>query len=152
MTTNDDDTLLIEDPENGKRPSKEPWQTDLDARKDLIDVDMTFRRIIGRDYKKAYFNEKEIEFIGEMVPAAIEAEQLCPNKEIGKQIMEMDFALLHTLAILRFNRADNPVLSKYTVPTEPEKLEEQQDEGEGFFKRLIKNMKKTARKTDASDE
>lgn len=97
-----------------KQEEKKPWASDLDAKKFIVDVHMDFRELMGVDFKTAYFEDKDRELMFNLIPMALLGQQLCPNKLMGKQIMQMDLALVNVLAITKFNIKGNPLFSLFT--------------------------------------
>lgn len=114
-----------------------PWQHDLDAKKYLLDVHMAFKKYLGVDFKLARLNDKEREFIFTMVPAALGIYDLCPNKQIAEEIMNMDMAYVNTLAILKFNVDNNMIVNRLTQ-FEPPQTDEEEDTS--FIERIKKRI------------
>lgn len=125
--------LPIEIPRKGRQINTENitikpvWTSDYDQNRFLTQVHMPFKKILGVDFKLAKFTPQEQEFILDMVQIGMMAVDIVPDPDIGQDIKEMDFGVINTLAILRFNVEGNVILNRLTKWEEPEKQVRHED-------------------------
>lgn len=114
-----------------------PWQTELDAKKDLVQVhNNNFRQVLGEDFKLAKFEEKDVEHILNLLGAGTGIIGLCPNPDVARDMKDMVFTYLNGLAVLRFNRHENMIVDRI-ANWNPE---QQGDEDKDFKDRLLERL------------
>lgn len=103
-------------------PQRKFWESELDAKRYLLEIDAD-RIVLSPEFKKSTISAKEKELVITMLPAAQLAMDICPNKEIGREIAWLDLHVINALPLLNFNNAGNHVLNRYTQWEQPTETE-----------------------------